>query len=85
MAPPVQFSGNDINALLSSLLTKKGGSDFSSMSVDPVMQYLNGNWQQNPRFTLNELYARIGKLLMQVICSLILVWTPSRGQILLTN
>ena len=58
MAPPVQFSGNDINALLSSLLTKKGGSDFSSMSVDPVMQYLNGNWQQNPRFTLNELYAR---------------------------
>ena len=58
MAPQPAPPPFNINQLISMILTKRGGSDFSSMSVDPVLQYLNGNFQQNQRFTLDDLYAR---------------------------
>jgi hypothetical protein len=49
---------SDFNALVSAIIASKGGSDFSSNTMDPVMQYLSGNFQQNPRFTIDQLYQR---------------------------
>jgi hypothetical protein len=49
---------SDFNAILSAILASKGGSDFSSNTMDPIMQYLSGNFQQNPRFTIDQLYQR---------------------------
>ena len=49
---------SDFNALVSAIIASKGGSDFSSNTMDPVMQYLSGNFQQNPRFNIDQLYQR---------------------------
>ena len=42
--------------LIAAYISSKGGSDFSSNSVDPVMQYLLGNYQSAPQFTQEDLY-----------------------------
>jgi hypothetical protein len=42
--------------LIAAYISSKGGSDFSSNSVDPVMQYLLGNYQSAPQFTQDDLY-----------------------------
>jgi len=42
--------------LIAAIISSKGGSDFSSNSVDPVMQYLLGNYQSAPQFTQEDLY-----------------------------
>ena len=40
--------------LISAFISSKGGSDFSSNTMDPVMQYLMGNYQSAPQFTQND-------------------------------
>jgi len=42
--------------LIAAIISSKGGSDFSSNSVDPVMQYLLGNYQSAPQFTQDDMY-----------------------------
>ena len=54
----------DFNQLLSALISSKGGSDFSSNTMDPVMQYLNGSFQQAPQFDINQLYERTAPTFM---------------------
>jgi hypothetical protein len=44
--------------LIAAYISSKGGSDFSSNSVDPVMQYLLGNYQSAPQFTQDDLYKK---------------------------
>jgi len=44
--------------LIAAMIASKGGSDFSSNTMDPVMQYLNGTFQSAPSFTLDQLYQR---------------------------
>ena len=44
--------------MIAALISSKGGSDFSSNTMDPVMQYLNGTYQQAPQFSLDQLYQR---------------------------
>ena len=57
MAPQPQ-APLDYSQLISALIASKGGSDFSSNTMDPVMQYLNGSYQQAPQFDINQLYER---------------------------
>ena len=42
--------------MIAALISSKGGSDFSSNTVDPVMQYLLGNYQSAPQFTQDDMY-----------------------------
>ena len=42
--------------LIAAIISSKGGSDFSSNTMDPVMQYLLGNYQSAPQFTQDQLY-----------------------------
>lgn len=63
MAPQPQ-APIDFNQLLSALISSKGGSDFSSNTMDPVMQYLNGTYQQKPQFDINQLYERTAPTFM---------------------
>lgn len=42
--------------LIAAIISSKGGSDFSSNTMDPVMQYLMGNYQSAPQFTQDDLY-----------------------------
>ena len=44
--------------LIAAMIASKGGSDFSSNTMDPIMQYLNGTFQSAPSFTLDQLYER---------------------------
>ena len=61
MAPPVP---PDFNQLISAAISSKGGSDFSSNTMDPIMQYLNGTYQQAPQFDVNQLYERTAPTFM---------------------
>ena len=61
MAPPVP---PDFNQLVSAAISSKGGSDFSSNTMDPIMQYLNGTYQQAPQFDVNQLYERTAPTFM---------------------
>jgi hypothetical protein len=54
----------DINQLISAAISSKGGSDFSSNTMDPIMQYLNGTYQQAPQFDINQLYERTAPTFM---------------------
>lgn len=45
--------------LIAAMISSKGGSDFSSNTMDPVMQYLLGNYQSAPQFTQDDLYSRL--------------------------
>lgn len=63
MAPQPQ-APIDFNQLLSALISSKGGSDFSSNTMDPIMQYLNGTYQQKPQFDINQLYERTAPTFM---------------------
>jgi len=42
--------------LIAAIISSKGGSDFSSNTMDPVMQYLLGNYQSAPQFTQDDMY-----------------------------
>jgi hypothetical protein len=42
--------------LIAAIISSKGGSDFSSNTMDPVMQYLMGNYQSAPQFSQDDLY-----------------------------
>jgi hypothetical protein len=42
--------------MIAAMISSKGGSDFSSNTMDPVMQYLLGNYQSAPQFTQDDLY-----------------------------
>jgi hypothetical protein len=42
--------------MIAAMISSKGGSDFSSNTMDPVMQYLLGNYQSAPQFTQEDLY-----------------------------
>jgi hypothetical protein len=44
--------------MIAAIISSKGGSDFSSNTMDPVMQYLLGNYQSTPQFTEDDLYNR---------------------------
>ena len=44
--------------LIAAMISSKGGSDFSSNTMDPVMQYLLGNYQSAPQFSEDDLYNR---------------------------
>jgi hypothetical protein len=46
--------------LIAAIISSKGGSDFSSNTMDPVMQYLMGNYQSAPQFTQDDLYRQYG-------------------------
>ena len=46
--------------LIAAFISSKGGSDFSSNTMDPVMQYLLGNYQSAPQFTQDDLYRQYG-------------------------
>jgi len=50
--------------LIAAMIASKGGSDFSSNTMDPVMQYLNGSFQQAPQFDINQLYERTAPTFM---------------------
>jgi len=50
--------------MIAALIASKGGSDFSSNTMDPVMQYLNGSYQQAPQFDINQLYERTAPTFM---------------------
>jgi len=50
--------------LIAAMIASKGGSDFSSNTMDPVMQYLNGSYQQAPQFDINQLYERTAPTFM---------------------
>lgn len=50
--------------MIAALISSKGGSDFSSNTMDPVMQYLNGSFQQAPQFDINQLYERTAPTFM---------------------
>jgi hypothetical protein len=50
--------------LIAAMISSKGGSDFSSNTMDPVMQYLNGSFQQAPQFDINQLYERTAPTFM---------------------
>jgi hypothetical protein len=63
MAPQPQ-APLDYSQLISALISSKGGSDFSSNTMDPVMQYLNGSYQQAPQFDINQLYERTAPTFM---------------------
>ena len=54
----------DFNQLISALIASKGGSDFSSNTMDPVMQYLNGTYQGAPQFNISQLYERTAPTFM---------------------
>ena len=42
--------------MIAAIISSKGGSDFSSNTMDPVMQYLLGNYQSAPQFTRDDMY-----------------------------
>jgi hypothetical protein len=50
--------------MIAALISSKGGSDFSSNTMDPVMQYLSGSFQQAPQFDINQLYERTAPTFM---------------------
>ena len=50
--------------MIAALIASKGGSDFSSNTMDPVMQYLNGSYQQAPQFSIDQLYERTAPTFM---------------------
>lgn len=50
--------------LIAAMISSKGGSDFSSNTMDPVMQYLNGTYQGAPQFDINQLYERTAPTFM---------------------
>ena len=50
--------------MIAAIISSKGGSDFSSNTMDPVMQYLNGSFQQAPQFDINQLYERTAPTFM---------------------
>lgn len=50
--------------LIAAMIASKGGSDFSSNTMDPVMQYLSGSYQQAPQFDINQLYERTAPTFM---------------------
>lgn len=50
--------------MIAAIISSKGGSDFSSNTMDPVMQYLNGSFQQAPQFSIDQLYERTAPTFM---------------------
>lgn len=48
----------DYSQMIANILGSKGGFDFSSSLMDPVMQYLLGNFQSAPQFSEDDLYNR---------------------------
>ena len=53
-----QIPYQDYSRMIANILASKGGFDFSSSLMDPVMQYLNGTYQSAPQFTEDDLYNR---------------------------
>jgi len=53
-----QIPYQDYSRMIANILGSKGGFDFSSSLMDPVMQYLNGTYQAAPQFTEDDLYNR---------------------------
>lgn len=54
-----QQAFNDYRNFVASVLAKKGGADLSSMTMDPIQQYLLGTFQPEQFFDINQLYERL--------------------------